>query len=207
MRLGRMALAGALVLGLLTACVPDKQQGAEDKIVRNPAKFDTYGINLNNDNIGTDKGPAAMLRRKQLKNREPHLVAKVEQHAERIPGVVDIKVIAYKDNLLIGVLPDGTPRPATIDPTPSIPYTPGKPNRINNGHTDLLQLRVVGEMRRRLQAETSYNIMYVSTNRVMYQRIADMHERIMRGEPIRDDELQSLVNDIGYTVKGFDLVG
>ncbi len=207
MRLGRAALIGALLLAILAGCVPDKQQGMEDKSVRNPAKFDTYGINLNNDNIGRDKGPAAMLRRKQLENREPHLVAQVERHAERIDGVVDIKVIAYKDNLLVGVLPEGTPKPDTIDPTPGIPYTPGKPSRIANGHTDGLQQRIAGEMRRRLQAETSYNIMYVSTNRAIYQRISDIHERILRGESIPDDELQSLVNDIGYTVKGFDLVG
>jgi len=207
MRFGGTALVGVLVAALLSGCVPDKQQGAEDKSVRNPAKFDTYGINVNNDNIGMDKGPAAMLRRKQLENREPHLVAQVEQHAERIPGVRDIKVIAFKDNLLVGVLTDGMPRPATVDPTPSIPHDAGDPVRIDNGHTDLVQLQVIGQIRRRLQAETSYNILYVSTNRVMYERIANVHARILRGEKISDDELQTLVNDIGYTVKGIDLVG
>ncbi|MFY0543546.1 sporulation protein [Brevibacillus sp. H7] len=205
--LGRSALAGALVLALAAGCVPNKQQGAEDRAPNNPAKFDTYGINLKNDNVGMDKGPVAMLRRKQLQNREPHLVAQLERHAERIPGVVDIKVIAFKDNLLIGVLPSETPKADTIDPTPRIPYTPGKPSRIYNGHTDRLQMLVAGEMRSRLQAETGYNIMYVCTNRAIYDRIADLHERIVRGEAVADGEFQSLLNDIGYTVKGFDLVG
>ncbi|MEJ8547724.1 YhcN/YlaJ family sporulation lipoprotein [Brevibacillus borstelensis] len=206
MRRWGSALCALFLVGVFGAgCTPNKEQGTED-YHGEPAKFDAYGINLKNDNVGMDKGPAAMLTQKNRHNREPHLVRTLEAEAERTPGVVDIKVLAYKDNLLIGVLPDGSTKPDTIDPTPSVLYTPGKPSRIDNGHTDRLQQRVAGVMRSRLQAQTRYNIMYVSTNPAVYQRIADIHQRVVRGEAVQEDEFQTLLNDIGYTTKGFNLV-
>jgi hypothetical protein len=202
-RMGSAIFAASVAVALTIGCTPNKEQGTEDY---RPAKFDSFGINTGNDNVGRDKGPAAMMYLKRIHNREPHLVGLLERHAERIPGVADIKVLAFKDNLIVGVLPAGTPRPDVIDPTPSIPYTPGKPSRIDNGHTDHLQQRVVNAMRTRLQAETRFNVLFVSTNRAVYERIAGLHDRISRGVPVRDDEFQSLLNDIGYTTKGFDLV-
>ncbi|GED53065.1 YhcN/YlaJ family sporulation lipoprotein [Brevibacillus borstelensis] len=200
------ALCALLLAGVVgSGCTPNKEQGGED-YHGEPAKYDAYGINIKNDNVGTDKGPAAMLVQKNRHHREPDLVRTLEAQAERIPGVVDIKVLAYKDNLLIGVLPDGATKPDSIDPTPSVLYTPGKPARIDNGHTDRLQQRVAGVMRSRLQAQTRYNIMYVSTNPAVYQRIADIHQRVVRGERVPEDEFQTLLNDIGYTTKGFNLV-
>lgn len=203
-RVGVLCAALWLAAGI-AGCTPNKQQGTED-YAGQPARFDPYGINLKNDNVGRDKGPAAMIYQKNIHNREPHLIALLERRAERIPGVRDIKVLAYKDNLLIGVLTADTPKPDQIDPTPSIPFTPNKPTRIDNGHTDHIQQRVVREMRSRLQAETRYNVMFVSTNKAIYQRIADLHERISRGGTAREEEFQTLLNDIGYTTKGFDLV-
>jgi hypothetical protein len=203
-RVGVLCAALWLAAGI-AGCTPNKQQGTED-YAGQPARFDPYGINLKNDNVGRDKGPAAMIYQKNIHNREPHLIALLERRAERIPGVRDIKVLAYKDNLLIGVLTADTPKPDQVDPTPSIPFEPGSPKRIDNGHTDHIQQRVASEMRSRLQAETRYNVMFVSTNKAIYQRIADLHERISRGETAREEEFQTLLNDIGYTTKGFDLV-
>lgn len=194
-----------MLSGLLAGCSPNKQQGTEDRN-GNQAKFEAYGINVRNDNAGMDKGPAAMISQKAVHNREPHLVATLERHAEQIPGVVDIKVLAYKDNLLVGVWPADTPKPDQVNPRPSIPYTPGKPNRMDNGHTDNLQKRVVDRMRGRLQTESRFNLMYVSTNHAIYDRISDLHARILRGEHVSDEEFQVLLNDIGYTVKGFNLI-
>lgn len=190
---------------LIAGCSPNKEQGTEDRN-GNQAKFEAYGINVRNDNVGTDKGPAAMISQKAVHNREPHLVATLERHAEQIPGVVNIKVLAYKDTLLVGVLPSATPKPDEINPTPSIPYTPGKPIRIDNGHTDGLQKRVADRMRGRLQTESRFNIMYVCTDRAVYGRIAEMHDRIASGGHVTNDEFQTLINDIGYTVKGYNLV-
>lgn len=202
----RVGIFACLCLaGWIAGCSPNKEQGTEDS-KGNQAKFDSFGINVRNDNAGSDKGPAAMISQKAVHNREPRLMAKLERHAEQIPGVVDIKVLAYKDTLLVGVLPIDTPKPDQINPRPSIPYTPGKPTRINNGHTDALQKRVVDRMRGRLQTESRFNIMYVCTNRAVYDRIADMHTRIMSGRHVGDEEFQVLINDIGYTVKGYNLV-
>ncbi|MFD2372062.1 sporulation protein [Brevibacillus sp. GCM10020057] len=197
--------AALLLAGSLAGCSPNKEQGAEDKN-GNQAKFESFGINYRNDNAGMDKGPAAMISQKYMHQREPHLVSLLERHAEKIPGVVDIKVLAFKDTLLVGVLPLDTPKPDEVNPKPSIPHTPGAIIRNDNGHTDALQKRVVDRMRVRLQTETRYNIMYVSTNRALYDRIADLHERIMRGEPVSNEEFQVLINDMGYTHKGYNLV-
>ncbi|MED4571719.1 sporulation protein [Brevibacillus agri] len=204
-RIGFGLYASILLAGLLTGCSPNKEQGTEDRN-GNQAKFEAYGINYRNDNVRMDKGPAAMISQKMVHNREPHLVAYLERHAEKVPGVVDIKVLAYKDNLLVGVLPVDTPKPDEVNPRPSIPYTPGKIIRNDNGHTDALQKRVVDRMRSRLQTESRFNLMYVSTNRAIYDRISDLHQRILRGEEVSNEEFQVLLNDIGYTVKGYNLV-
>ncbi|MCG5252882.1 sporulation protein [Brevibacillus agri] len=204
-RIGFGLYASILLAGLLTGCSPNKEQGTEDRN-GNQAKFEAYGINYRNDNVGMDKGPAAMISQKMVHNSEPHLVAYLERHAEKVPGVVDIKVLAYKDNLLVGVLPVDTPKPDEVNPRPSIPYTPGKIIRNDNGHTDALQKRVVDRMRSRLQTESRFNLMYVSTNRAIYDRISDLHQRILRGEEVSNEEFQVLLNDIGYTVKGYNLV-
>jgi hypothetical protein len=203
-RVGVLCAALWLAVGI-AGCTPNKQQGTED-YTGQQARFDPYGINLKSDNLGRDKGPAAMIYQKNIHRREPHLLALLERHAERIPGVQDIKVLAFKDNLLIGVLTADTPKPDQVNPNPTIPHEPGSPNRIDNGHTDHIQMKVVKAMRSRLQAETRFNIMYVSTNKAIYQRIADLHERILRGETVRDEEFQTLLNDIGYTSIGFELV-
>ena len=197
--------ASLLLASSLAGCTPDKEQGAEDRN-GNQAKFESYGINYRNDNAGMEKGPAAMISQKYVHQREPHLVSLLERHAEKVPGVNDIKVLAYKDTLLVGVLPLDTPKPDEVNPKPSIPYTPGKIIRNDNGHTDALQKRVVDRMRVRLQTESRYNIMYVSTNRALYDRIADLHRRIIRGEPVSNEEFQVLINDMGYTIKGYNLV-
>lgn len=204
-RIGFGLYASILLAGLLTGCSPNKEQGTEDRN-GNQAKFEAYGINYRNDKVGMDKGPAAMISQKMVHNREPHLVAYLERHAEKVPGIVDIKVLAYKDNLLVGVLPVDTPKPDEVNPRPSIPYTPGKIIRNDNGHTDALQKRVVDRMRSRLQTESRFNLMYVSTNRAIYDRISDLHQRILRGEEVSNEEFQVLLNDIGYTVKGYNLV-
>lgn len=47
-----------LVFAILSAvaCTPDKQRGAEDLgYDKNKAKFDSYGINYSDDNVGVDK--------------------------------------------------------------------------------------------------------------------------------------------------------
>ncbi|MFS0554325.1 sporulation protein [Brevibacillus sp. 179-C9.3 HS] len=198
-------MAVLLFASLMTGCSPNKEQGTEDKN-GSQAKFDALGINFKNDNAGRDKGPAAMISQKMVHQREPQLVTHLEGHAENLPGIVDIKVLAYKDNLIVGVLPTDTPKPDEVNPRPSIPYTPGKIVRVDNGHPDALQKRVVDRMRTRLQAETRFNILYVSTNRAIYDRVADIHLRISNGEHISDEEFQVLLNDIGYTVKGINLV-
>ncbi len=194
-----------ILAGLVAGCSPNKEQGSEDRN-GNQAKFEAQGINFRNDNAGMDKGPAAMISQKYVHQREPHLVSRLERHAENIPGVVDIKVLAYKDTLLVGVLPSDTPKPDEPNRRPSIPHTPGKIVRNDNGHTDALQKRVVDRMRVRLQTESRYNVMYVSTNRALYDRVADLHERIVRGEPVSDEAFQVLINDMGYTIKGYNLI-
>ncbi|PSJ96280.1 sporulation protein [Brevibacillus fortis] len=204
-RMSRSIIAVILFAGLLAGCSPNKEQGTEDQN-GNKAKFESLGINFQNDNVGRDKGPAAMISQKMVHQREPQLVAHLENHAEKLPGVANIKVLAYKDNLIVGVLPVDTPKPDEVNPRTSIPYTPGKIVRVDNGHPDSLHKRVVNRMRSRLQSETRFNILYVTTNRAIYDRIADLHSRITSGEHVSDEEFQVLLNDIGYTVTGYNLV-
>ena len=194
-----------LLPGLMSACSPNKEMGTEDRN-GNQAKFEAYGINLRNDNQGTDKGPAGMIAQKVIHNREPELIAKLESSAEKIPGVVDLKILAYKDNLLVGVWTADTPRPDEINKSLNVPHRPDKIVRVDNGHTDDLQRRITGSLLPRLQAQSRFNVMYVCTNRALYDRIADIHGRIQGGEAVSDSEFQVLINDIGYTVKGFNLV-
>ncbi|MGG4442044.1 YhcN/YlaJ family sporulation lipoprotein [Brevibacillus fortis] len=203
--MSRSIIAVILFAGLLAGCSPNKEQGTEDQN-GNKAKFESLGINFQNDNVGRDKGPAAMISQKMVHQREPQLVAHLENHAEKLPGVANIKVLAYKDNLIVGVLPVDTPKPDEVNPRTSIPYTPGKIVRVDNGHPDSLHKRVVNRMRSRLQSETRFNILYVTTNRAIYDRIADLHSRITSGEHVSDEEFQVLLNDIGYTVTGYNLV-
>lgn len=194
-----------LLIGSVAACSPNKEMGTEDRN-GNQAKYDAYGINIGNDNQGKDKGPAGMIAQQMIHNREPELVAKLENFAEDIPGVVDIKVLAYKDNLLVGVLTADTPRSNEVNKSPNVRHNPDSIVRVDNGRTDNVQKRVVDRMRSRLQAQTRFNVLYVSTNRAIYDRIADVHSRILRGEQVSDGTLQTLINDIGYTVKGYSLV-
>ena len=194
-----------LVVGLLSGCSPNKQMGTEDRN-GNQAKYDAFGINLSNDNTGTDKGPAGMIGQKIVHNREPQLVARLEKFAENLPGVVDIKVLAYKDTLLVGVLPIDTPKPDEVNPHPTIPHRPGSIVRIDNGHTDSLQKKVVDRMRVRLATQSRFNILYVSTNPAIYDRISNLHSQIEQGGEVSDEAFQVLINDIGYTVKGYNLV-
>jgi len=200
-----LGLCACLMLAAaFSGCTPNKQQGTEDR-GGNQAKYDTFGVNIRNDNAGTDKGPASMLGQRIMHNREPQLVAKLERFAEDLPGVADIKVLAYKDTILAGVLPVGTLNPGMVNTTPSTRYTPGAIVRNANGHTDHLQTKVVDRMRTQLTSYSRFNLLYVSTDRAIYDRILDLHTRIERGEPVSDDVFQTLINDIGYTVKGYNL--
>lgn len=204
-RFAMSACACLLATAVLAGCTPNKEMGAEDRN-GNQAKYDAFGINLNNDNTGTDKGPAGMVAQKMAQNREPRLMTRLERYAENLPGVMDIKVLAYKDTLVVGVLPVDTPKPDEVNPNPSIPHAPGSIVRIDNGHTDNLQKRVVDRMRVRLAGESQFNILYVSTNPAIYDRISNLHSQIEQGGMVSDEAFQVLINDIGYTVKGYSLV-
>jgi hypothetical protein len=193
-----------VVASLLTGCSPNKQQGTEDRN-GNQAKFDAYGINIRNDNAGTDKGAVGMIKQKVMHNREPELIARLEAYAEKLPGVMDIKVLAFKDNLLVGVLPVDTPKQDEANPNLSLPHTSGAVVRSNNGHTDALQKKVVDRMRVRLVGESRFNVLYVSTNPAIYDRISNIHREIEQGTVISDQVFQVLISDIGYTTKGYSL--
>jgi len=196
-----------VIMLMLTACVPDKERGTEDLGPGvNKHKFDAYGINFTDDNRGTDKGIIAMYRRGQVEQRQPQLLYTLERRIERIPGVADARFLSYKDTLIVSVLPNGTPKRDVVNLVTNVPHTPVAPqNQIKNSPDGLHHL-IVERIRARLQAETNYNILYVTTNPALYHRTADLHERLMRGEQVLDTDVKALVNDLGYTVKGYNLV-
>ncbi|CFJ17541.1 Uncharacterised protein [Mycobacterium tuberculosis] len=61
-------------------------------------------------------------------------------------------------------------------------------------------------MRVRLATQSRFNILYVSTNPAIYDRISNLHSQIEQGGEVSDEAFQVLINDIGYTVKGYNLV-
>jgi hypothetical protein len=200
-------LLAAVTAASLIGCSPDKQRGAEDiGGGNNKVKFDAYGFNLSDDNVGRDKGPVAMYYRTAFERREPRLIQQLARQAEKIPGVADVQVISYQDNLIVGVQTIGVPRQDVINTEVDVRQTPAKAEALSIGNTDALQRRIANDMRANLQAETRYNILFVSTNPVIYQRVADVNQRISRGQRVTEDELRILLNDIGYTTKGYNLV-
>ncbi|MCK9906641.1 hypothetical protein MXD63_42450, partial [Frankia sp. Cpl3] len=105
-----------MMISVVCGCSPDKQRGIEDVGGSNQkVKFDAYGVNLGDDNAGRDKGPAAMYYRMNRETREPQLFDRLESQTRRIRGVEDVKIISYKDNLLVGVKAQGTPQPDTLN--------------------------------------------------------------------------------------------
>jgi hypothetical protein len=200
-------LLAAITASAAIGCSPDKQRGVEDiGSGNNKVKFDAYGFNISDDNVGRDKGPVAMFYRTGFERREPRLIQQLARQAEKIPGVADVQVISYQDNLIVGVQTIGTPRQDVINTKVDVRQTPVKPEALSIGNTDALQRRIANDMRAHLQAETRYNVLFVSTNPVIYRRVADVNQRLSRGKRVTEDEMRILLNDIGYTTKGYNLV-
>jgi hypothetical protein len=196
-----------LTLISLAACSPDKQRGAEDVGHGNMKnRYDAYGINNVDDNKGRDKGPAAMFFVAGREQREPRLFGLIERRVERIPGVADAKIITYGDNLIVSVLPSGTPKRDQLITRIDTEATPTTPNDTVKNSPDGLHHRIVNAIRPRLQAETRYNLLYVTTNPALYQRVSELSKRIHTGQHVQDEDMKALLNDIGYTSKGYNLV-
>ncbi|WP_241254708.1 YhcN/YlaJ family sporulation lipoprotein [Brevibacillus sp. SYP-B805] len=198
-----------LLLALLgsAACTPDKQRGAEDLGPGSRKnRYDAYGINFVDDNRGRDKGPAAMYFVARREQREPRLFGLIERRVERMPGVADAKILTYMDNMIVAVLPSGAPKRDQVNTRIDTKGSPVAPDDTVKNSPDGLHHQVVTAIRSRLQAETRYNLLYVTTNPALYQRVAELTRRIQTGQPISDDEMKSLMNDIGYTTKGYNLV-
>lgn len=203
-------LASMLVMMISIAvfgCSPDKQRGIEDVGgSKTKTKFDAHGYNLVDNNVGRDKGPAAMYYRANKERREPQLIDRLERQVRGIRGVDDVKIISYKDNLLVGVKTTGTPQPDTINLKVDSPQTPSRPQQIFNGKPDALQQRVVADIRSRLQADTRYNTLFVTTDPIMYQRINTLKHHSIHAQQVDENEYRVLLNEIGYTTKGFNLI-
>lgn len=200
-----IALLLTLTITSVAIFYPDKE-GARGPQKLNQSKFETYGYNYNGTGLGADKGVANLYIQESRKRMEPRLIDQLERRAESLPGVLDIKIVAYLDNLIVGVLSDG--RSHVDMRNTSDPYQ-GKRESIKlrmNETTDGFHKDIIRVLRPRLQAESRYNNIYIATQPAMYQRISELHQRIQRGENIVDDEFISLVNDIGYVTRGYNLV-
>ncbi|GAA4710689.1 YhcN/YlaJ family sporulation lipoprotein [Brevibacillus fulvus] len=195
-------LAGLLTM--LSGCTPDKQRGMEDLGPNKyKTKFDAYGHNLSDDNAGRDKGMLAMFYVTGEERREPQLIQHLQNRIRTIGGVEDVKVISYQDNLIVGVRTKGSPRPDLRYEVDS-PYTQKRTVQPYTGKPDHTQQLVVEEIRARLQAETRFNQLYVTTNPAFYRRISELSQRIGR-DHVHEDELRVLLNEIGYTTKPLNL--
>lgn len=195
----------ALIITSVAVFYPDKE-GARGPQRLNTSRFESYGYNFNGTGVGTDKGVANLYMQESRKRQEPALINKLEQQAEKVPGVVDIKIVSYLDNLIVGVLTDGNRR---VDIRNTAIHNPSNKRRTSPRMyetTDGYHKDIITALRPRLQAESRYNNIFISPSTPMYERISNLHERISRGEQIEEQEFISLLNDIGYTTRGYNLV-
>lgn len=200
-------MRGIIIALLLTLTVtsvaifyPDKE-GAQGPQQLTKSKFETYGYNYNGSGLGVDKGVANLYMQQSRKRMEPALIDQLEKRAESLPGVLDIKIVAYLDSLIVGVLTDGRNHTdmrnsAVAHPDQRRTFASRMYETTDGFHKDIIRL-----MRPRLQAESRYNNIYIATQPAMYERISDLHQRIARGDKITDDEFISLLNDMGYITR------
>lgn len=197
------AVALAVSLG---ACSPDKERVAERQLNgRVMHQYDAYGTRLFGDR-NRDIGPAAMYFQTNRERREPQLIHTLERRVEEMRGVADVKVISYMDNIVFAVLPSEAPKRDRVNTRIDTLSTPIEPNDQVKNSPDGLHNQVVNRIRQYLQAQSHYNILWVTTNPAIYQRVSEIHERARRGEVVLDDDIKALMNDIGYTTKGYNLV-
>ncbi len=202
--MNKVILLVLLGLTITSAAIfyPNKRTGLENQ----QAKFESYGYNYNGRGLASDRGIANIYMQNASRNREPALIQTLEQRAEKLPGVVDLKILSYTDSLIVGVLTDGRNRVDIRNTTVDVPHTPTKPGATMLENTDGYHKRIIRTLRASLQAQSSYNNIFITTNPAMYERIAELHKRIHEGKKISNEELQVLVNDIGYTTRGYNLI-
>ncbi|RNB85012.1 sporulation protein [Brevibacillus fluminis] len=200
-----VALLLALTITSVAIFYPDKE-GARGPQQLPKSKFETYGYNYNGSGLGVDKGVAHLYMQESRKRMEPGLIDQLEKRAESLPGVLDIKIVAYLDNLIVGVLTDG--RNHTDMRNTANTYPNNRRTFATRMHetTDGFHKDIIRVLRPRLQAESRYNNIYIATQPAMYERISEFHQRIHRGEKLTDDEFISLLNDMGYITRGYNLV-
>lgn len=203
-----IALLLTLTITSVAIFYPDKE-GAKGPQQITRSKFETYGYNYNGKGLGADRGVANLYIQESRKRMEPGLIDQLERRAESVPGVLDIKIVAYLDNLIVGVLTDGRNH---IDMRNTAAKRNNKPTEKKTlglrmyETTDGFHKEIIRVLRPRLQAESRYNNIYIAAQPAMYERISDLHQRIQRGDNIANDEFISLLNDMGYITRGYNLV-
>jgi|GEM_PF-675353 len=207
----KTSITGLVALAItvtLTGCssTPDKERVSEqpERGGKLTQHYDSYGTKVFGNRY-RDMGPAQMYLQANRERKEPRLIKTMEQRVEEMRGVADVKVFSYMDNIVFAVLPSNAPQRDRMNTRIDTLSTPIEPNDTVKNSPDGLHNQVVNEIRQYLQAQSGYNILWVTTNPAIYHRVAEVHERIKNGDTVRDDDLKALLNDIGYTTKGYNL--
>ncbi len=204
---GLLAVAITISLTGCTTITPDKERVSE-KPTRGMqvTHYDSYGTKVTGDRY-RDMGPGSMFMQAYKERKEPRVIKTMEQRAEEMDGVADVKVISYMDNLIFAVLPSGAPKRDRMNTRIDSANTQVHPNQYDQvkNSPDGLHNQIVNRIRHYLQAQTGYKILWVTTNPAIYDRVTEIHERIKNGGYVHDNEIKALLNDIGYTVNGYNL--
>jgi len=104
----------------------------------------------------------------------------INRQVESIPGVGNASVVLYGDSIFIGLKKDP---------------------RYKGSDYSLKQ-----KVKESMQGLARKNILYVVTDRDLYQRIDRISQRIQNREPVGNRELNTLMNQVGLKVKPFTLI-
>lgn len=204
----KTSITGLLAVAItvsLAACTPDKERVSEKPTRGMKVEhYDSYGTKIFGDRY-RDMGPASMYMQATKERKEPGVIRTMERRVEEMDGIADVKVISYMDNLIFAVLPSGAPKRDRVNTRVDALQTEVKPNDQVKNSPDGLHNQVVNRIRPYLQAQTGYKILWVTTNPAIHHRVSELHERIKNGDDVKDEDLKALLNDVGYTVKGYNL--
>ncbi|MBP1932631.1 YhcN/YlaJ family sporulation lipoprotein [Ammoniphilus resinae] len=104
----------------------------------------------------------------------------INRQIESIPGVANASVVLYGDSIFIGLKKDA---------------------RYQGSDYSLKQ-----KVKQSMQGLARKNILYVVTDRDLYNRIDKISQRIQNRKPVGNRELNTLMNQVGLKVKPFTLI-
>jgi len=133
----------------------------------------------------------------------------MENQVKRLPGIVDAKMISYRNNIIVGVVLE---KPNYREPKYSTKAhdwqlrNETKPGDRSYVNTDTYNDHIVKTVRHALQTEGKGHLLYITTDQFNYKKIAELKQKEQTGKPVRDEEYQGLISDIGFIMEPYNLL-